>query len=284
MKGIIDRFLDAGEDLPPAPATLPQLLQALQQADSDLGPVVDMIAFDPALTAKVLRTCNSALLGRSAPVNDVAEAVARLGFRTVYRVVAAVNVSATLGPSGQYGLDVAALWRHCVTVAFAAQFIAEEARVDSGLLFTAGLLHDVGKVVLARAFKQDYSRLISDKTQTPKEIVLKERLCFKLDHAELGGGLLERWKFSPEFALCVRFHHNPAAAGDAQRPAACLNLADILAHSQSDNKDEERLKILKLEPQSALSILELTEDHVARHRDRIRENLEFVEAMSRLRS
>jgi putative nucleotidyltransferase with HDIG domain len=202
----------------------------------------------------------------------------------VYRVVAAVKVSATLGPSGEYGLDVADLWRHCVTVAFAAQFIAEEAGVDSGLLFTAGLLHDVGKVVLVRTFKQDYSRLISDKTQTPKAIVQQEREHFKLDHGELGAGLLERWKFSREFARCVRFHHDPAAAGDAQRPAACLNLADILAHSQSDKKDQERVKILKLEPQSALGILELTEDNLFRHRDRIRENLEFVEAMSRLRS
>src|SRR5258706_3902286 len=130
----IDKLLAGIENLPLSPNPLPQLFQALTDSDSDRSQVVDLISFDPGLTAKLLQTCNSALFGRAEPVNDVAEAVDRLGFQMVYRVVAVVKGTQVLRPSRKsYGVDASKLWRHSVQTAFAAQFIAEDVGAESGL-------------------------------------------------------------------------------------------------------------------------------------------------------
>jgi hypothetical protein len=132
----IDELLDSIDTLPPSPYPLPELFKALTEADSDLSQVVDLISFDPALTAKLLQTCNNAFFARSVPVNDVSSAVNRLGFQTVYRVVATVRGVQVLRPSQKsYGVEISELWRHSVRTAFAAQFIAEDSGTDGGLFF-----------------------------------------------------------------------------------------------------------------------------------------------------
>src|SRR6266487_3800432 len=174
----IDQFLDRIDSLPPAPQVLPQLLNALADAKTDVSRVVDLIAFDPALTAKLLQTCNSAFFGKSTPVNDVAEAVKRLGFRTVYRVVAAVRGAHCFRQSEGTSLNAGELWRHCVTVAFAAQFVAEDIGAESGLLFTAGMLHDLGKLILAQAYKGDYVRLVTKTRRLGRPLFEQEKTSY----------------------------------------------------------------------------------------------------------
>src|SRR6185503_9265336 len=109
----IDKFLDTVHTLPASPRPLPELLRALTEVDSDITRVTDLIAVDPALTAKLLKTCNSAFFGLARPADDVAEAVSRLGFRTVYRVVSAVRCAYLLRPAtASYGIHADTLWRH----------------------------------------------------------------------------------------------------------------------------------------------------------------------------
>src|SRR6058998_3843257 len=111
----IEELLDGIDTLPLSPTPLPQLFRALTDTDSDLSQVVDLISFDPALTAKLLKTCNSAFFGRAEPANDVAEAVQRLGFQTVYRLVATVKGAQVLRPSqNSSGVDANDLWSHSV--------------------------------------------------------------------------------------------------------------------------------------------------------------------------
>ena len=167
-----------------------------------------------------------------------------------------------------------------MTVAFAAQFVAEDIGDDSGLVFTAGMLHDLGKVVLAEAFKGDYARLVAETRKTGTPVVEREKASYGLDHAEVGARLLERWQFSAPLVASVRFHHDPppAAAANAERFAACVNLADALAHSSAQDQ-----AISSLGPDAALKILGLAQEDLSRYRERIKENLEFVEAMCRLR-
>ena len=144
----IDRLLDQIDRLPPAPRVLPRVLSALSDTETDVNQVVDLVAIDTILTAKLLRACNSVFFGSSQPVDDVSEAVQRLGFQTVCRTVAAISGAHCLKSSGADGPHADRLWRHSVTAAFAAQFIAQDAALDSALLFTAGILHDLGKVIL----------------------------------------------------------------------------------------------------------------------------------------
>lgn len=277
----IDALIDGISDLPSSPYPLPELFKALREADVDLDPVVDMISFDPALTAKLLKTCNSAYFGRSEAINDVREAVNRLGFQTVYKVVAAVRGNQVLGPMKKtYGINAGDMWKHSVTSAFAGQFIAEDFGADAGLFFTAGLLHDMGKVILDQTFKEGYGQTVATAARNGTRLADLETTNYGMNHAEVGARLLHRWKFSPEMVACLQFHHNPAAAGTSERSAAFLSLASALAHFIDEGNNLPATSRADLE--TTLKLLGLTDEVLTRYSDRLKENLAFVETMSRL--
>lgn len=276
----IDQLLDGVEKLPPAPKLLPQLMHALSDIDCDMSSVVDMITFDPALTARLLQMCNSAYFGLAQRVASVSEAVSRLGFHEVYHVVAIMSGEKFLRPAHSSGLDTERIWKHAVITAFAARFVGRGIREDADMLFTAGLLHDIGKVPMAEALKGDYSELVTDISLNGRTLVALEDASFDLNHAAVAGRLLEQWKFSPEFIASVRFHHDSTAAGDLARFAACVEVADALAHSLEDLKPEEDPQEIVLP--EALGVLGLTPHDVARHQAAILQSWESVEKMCRL--
>ena len=275
----LDQVLNGVDRLPPAPQLLPRLLSALADIDADLSQVVDIITFDPSLTAKLLQVCNSAVYAGVERVNNVTEAVNRLGLRTVYRIVATVMGTQSFQRSSTFsGPEAKLLWRHSVTSAFASQFIAEDVGADSGLLFTAGLLQEVGRVVLAQVFKEKCA-LPKPADQGP--VTLEEEQAFYgVNHAELGGRLLQRWNFSHHLIKAVQFHHQPAAAGEDAPLAACVSLGDAVASGTAGHAPGQ----ITSEAAPAMEILRLTVNHLPRYADRIRENLEYVEAMCRLQT
>lgn len=275
----LDGLLDRVESLPPAPRVLPRLLSALGNTESDLNHIVDLVAIDTALTANLLRTCNSAFFGASRPVEGVSEAVHRLGFQTVYRTVAMLSAAHCFTSPEPGRLNADRLWRHSVTVAFAALFVAEDTGLDSGLLFTAGILHDLGKVVLA-GVKPGASTLPAPGTLEANSDTLDwEVATYGFSHAEVGGRMLKRWHFSEKLAASVRCHHDPEAGGDAARFAACISLADTLAHRLDSSPADP--PVTSSEAHTALKILGLAEEQLPRYDDRIRENLQFVEGLCR---
>jgi putative nucleotidyltransferase with HDIG domain len=276
----IDQLLEGVEKLPPAPKLLPQLMHALSDMDCDMGSVVDMITFDPALTARLLQMCNSAYFGLARRVASVSEAVSRLGFHEVYHVVAIMSGEKFLRPSHSSGLDAERIWKHAVIAAFASRFVGRGIRADADMLFTAGLLHDIGKVPMAEALKGDYSALVTDVSLNGRTLVALENASFDLNHAEVAGRLLEKWKFSPEFIASVRFHHDCSAAGDFARLAACVEVGDALAHSLVDLKPGEEPQEVVLP--EALGVLGLTVQNLSAHQAAILESWESVEKMCRL--
>jgi putative nucleotidyltransferase with HDIG domain len=131
------------------------LLVLLNEDDGHASQIVELIAFDPALTAKVLQRCNSAAFGLAGSVSNLDEAVTQVGFNAIYRLVAMVSAKSLLG-AGQagYGIGSGELWEHSVTTAVAARVMARKLGGDENLAFTAALLHDIGKLVLG-AFLED---------------------------------------------------------------------------------------------------------------------------------
>jgi putative nucleotidyltransferase with HDIG domain len=146
------------------------------------------------------------------------EAVNRLGFRQIYTLVAAVSGARALSPSQRgYGINAGELWRHSVTAAVAAQLIARRTADDESTVFTAGLLHDIGKIVLAEALEHIYAKLVEESQTQQAALVETEKRLLGVEHAEIGGRLLSRWKFSENLVSAVWFHHRPAAAAPHQR-------------------------------------------------------------------
>jgi HD-like signal output (HDOD) protein len=278
----IDQILSQVDALPPAPQVLPKLLRALDNPDGDLTEVVDLIAYDPGLTAKVLQLCNSAWMGSSTAVIDISDAITRLGVRTIYRLVAGASGRRALSPTRPVaGLDPARMWKHCVTAALAAQLMAKDGGDDESGMFTAALLHEAGKIVLASAYKDHYESLLTAAVSNQAEaLAYEEKSRFSIDHAEAGGRLLAKWNFPAPMIAGVSHYVRPGAAGDWTRWAAYVCLADVLAGMLDENVATP--PALDGAGKQALSILGLPPDAVTLYRDRTLENFEFVNALCRL--
>jgi HD-like signal output (HDOD) protein len=159
----LDDYINKVKHLPPAPVVLPQLLPLLNQPDIDCSRVAEVITYDQSLTAAVIQTCNSAYFAGRSPVEDIQEAIQRLGFREVYQIVLAVSGARVLGPAQKgYGIAEGELWRHAVCTAVAAQLMADDKGEDTSVVFTAALMHDVGKLVLAGALESIYAKVVGE--------------------------------------------------------------------------------------------------------------------------
>jgi putative nucleotidyltransferase with HDIG domain len=228
---IIDDYINNVRFLPPAPRVVPELMKLLKQPDVDSSKVVKLISFDPALTANVLRICNSAYFGAATPTSDLQEAVTRMGFQQVYKLVTAAMGARILGaPQPGYGLDEGELWKHSVAVAVTAQTMARKLGDDDNLVFTAALLHDIGKIILSQALESAYPKLVRETEIHQQSLLESEKKLLGVQHAEVGARLLERWRFPPNIVSAVWFHHAPKGAGKSQRLASYIYMADMIAH------------------------------------------------------
>lgn len=282
----IDQLLArlGSQALPPAPQILTPLLNALRDEDTDLARLTDLISFDPALTVNLLSVCNSTSFGLRQKIDSVVAAVHQLGFRTVYRIVATtcakgLLVSPTKTNNGTRSQPDP--WRHAVLTAFAAQFVAEDIGIEPSTMFTAGLLHDLGRVVLMRGFKMDYLRLLEESGWDGAGLVERESETFGMTGAEVGGDLLALWQFIPPIVSAVRYQDNPMRAQDesGHRFAACLHLSNQLALSVDEileNKNAEAVP-----PPLSMFTLRRSAEDMSRYQVLIRENMKFIESMCR---
>jgi putative nucleotidyltransferase with HDIG domain len=226
----IDSFLQSVDYLPPVPRNLNRLIELLNQEDVLLDRVVELIEYDPAMTAQVMRLCNSVHFGGRAPVSDLREAAARVGFNEIFQLVTALSTAALIRPQQKgYGIEAGELWKHCMGAALVGKLIAVDREDNAPLVFTACLLHDIGKVVLSRGLEARYDEVLAETQRTQAPMLVIERSLLGFDHAQVGGRLLERWNFPPDLVSAVRSHHDPSQASSQPRLAAYACLANMVA-------------------------------------------------------
>lgn len=212
-------------DLPPAPRTMAEIWDVLGRPESGARALADVLQRDAALSAKVLRLANSAYFALARPVTDVRGACVVLGFDTIRAM--AVGVAALDSFSSRVGraLELDVFWRHSLGVATAAQSLARQGGIaDVGTAFCAGILHDVGKLVLATLGADRYRELAS---AGPADLEA-EVAAFGADHAEVGAWLGARWHFPAEVLEAIRAHHLPPS--QLGRWGALVRVADGVAH------------------------------------------------------
>lgn len=273
----IHAILNKVEVLPLSPSLLPKLLPSLSDVDTNFDEVVRIISMDQSLTAKLLQICNSAFFGQSEPVSTVSEAVSRVGYQSVYLLVATINGSNCFPCPPPKGVDTGKLWRHSINTAFNAKFVAESAGQDANLLFTAGLLHDIGKMVLAQT--QPQAAELGNAFYQPTTPVTEERemMLFGCTHAEVGAALLEKWKLPAQLALSVRYHHNPGGALGMSPIAACVSLGNQITHSEQQPKIVETPEF-----KAAMELLKLDGSDIKHWQVQFRDSRELIESMSKL--
>jgi putative nucleotidyltransferase with HDIG domain len=199
--------LRAFDSLPTLPVVAMQIGEVVHSKNASVQRVADVLRGDPATSAKLLRLVNSPYFGIPGGVSDVARAIPFVGFNTLYQLVLSISVLETLRV-GASGLDPRALWTHSLTVAVAARELAQEVRFsDPGACFTAGLLHDMGKIALA---KLDADRLSAACAMMRSEGVsqdVAEQKHGLMPHDQIGARLAKQWKFPASLAAPIEHHH-----------------------------------------------------------------------------
>ena len=221
----LKKLIEDANSLAPLPASTVRLAQMASSPNCHIGDVAELIAFDPVLTAHLLRGANSAANGSGGEVTTVQEAVIRLGTARVLALAVASGARPLLnGKLEAYHLDEGALWRHSVAAAAAAEVLPNycEAAVPPDV-FTAAILHDVGKLVMSRCLSQDelrYIRAAQEVDGLPR--LEAESLILGVHHGELGGLIAQRWALPNRVVQGIIHHHHPEEGGDVVCDATYL--------------------------------------------------------------
>jgi putative nucleotidyltransferase with HDIG domain len=225
-----DAVANAIGKLPSLPVVVLQLLETFEKEQVDTHDIARRISQDQALVAKVLRVANSSFYGMQGKVASIQDAMVVLGFRNVRTLVLAAAVTGSFPANCRQWFDPIIFWKHGLAVGLAARAYAAQAGVNPEHAFTAGLLHDVGRLVLVTCFPEQYREVIARRAACDGGLLEAERLVLGLDHAEVGAMLAARWKFAPAIGDAVRQHHD---VGHATTPmlAELVHLADVTAHA-----------------------------------------------------
>lgn len=248
------------EDIPPLSASTIQVMHMAEDPACSVKAISAAISSDVALTSRVLKLANSAYYGMPRSVSTVREAVLILGTRTVRDLSIAASAMDTLQmDSSGYGLPMGALWRHSVTVAVASQVAADRVRgVRPEEAFVAGLLHDIGKVVLHVYVAAQFQAILALIDLDGMQFCEAEKFVLGFDHAEVGTKIAENWNLPAPLCEAIGCHHNVSLAKDAKALSAVVHIANIAAMGADIDQSAGALGV-RLDP-LALEITGLTEE------------------------
>jgi putative nucleotidyltransferase with HDIG domain len=214
--------------LPPLPDTAVKLMQVINDPLSTVDEIVEAIKYDQAITGEVLRLCNSAYFGMSRKVTSLNDAMLCLGTTKVMQLVMSVHTSSVLsGAQHGYGLDPGLLWKHSVAVALASAEFAQRVKTpNGGSAFTAGLLHDVGKVVLNEYVAEEFIEIVRRVNDEKTSFLEAEQQVLGFSHVEIGEKIANAWQLPDPIVQCIRYHHEPHEATPPEPLVDIMHLAD----------------------------------------------------------
>lgn len=221
-------------DLPSMPATLARIIQTANSPEATAEQLAGVVMLDQSLSTKVLRLANSAFLGRRVKASTITEAVVTLGFASVRNLAASASVVDALFPKRMFvGFSWQDMWIHSVTCAVAAEAIYVRAfgrgQGNNESAFVAGLLHDVGKLIIARALPQRFLQVVEACREYNFEMIRAESNILSTNHAKIGSDLAQQWDFPEKLRAGIAYHHCPEDACEHEDLARAVSAGNLLA-------------------------------------------------------
>lgn len=229
FKGIIAEM----KDLPSLPTTVTEILEVLNNPESSAMDLSAALKHDQSLVSRVLRLVNSAFYGFPRTIDNLSKAVTILGYTAIQNIILTTSIFETLNQSNDnLALNRKEFWRHALATGVAAQIIKTKTKPGKGdEVFLAGLLHDIGKVVLDAHLHKKYSDVYAYSKK--KNILIRdaEKKLLGVTHDHFGSWLAESWNLPHNLTAAITYHHNPQNAEKHIILASLVHLGDILARS-----------------------------------------------------
>ena len=270
---LLEQIVSSAKDLPSLPAITYRVIKLVDDPQSTAKDLNDVITQDQSLTAKVLRLANSAYYGFPRRISTVTDAIVLLGFNTIRSLVLSASVYHILEkPLEGYALAPGELWRHSQASAMAARLIAQRARYrQPDQAYIAGLLHDIGKVLLNHHLREQYHEVVA-RVGGEKTFIDVEEEVLGFNHAQVGALLAEKWNLPPDLVEAIGCHHQPAAAKKNRELTAITHLADALCMTMGlglgidglyYKVDEDAIRLLKLKEEELEQLISRLADTLA---------------------
>ena len=270
--------------LPTLPVIVNNIMSAARDDKTSAKDLSDFISKDQAISNKILKLANSAYYGLMREVDSIPRAITIIGFNEVISLAIGMSVLSVFSQKDFHKVfDIRDLWLHSLGCATAAKEIAKKT-IGSGMteqIFLNGLLHDMGKVILAEYFPDEYRAVLENAKEFQVPLFRKEQQVLGIDHAVLSGLLMERWHFPDNLLLPPRFHHNSLECPPTyQRYAMTIEFADFLCQKadigNSGNPAVEELNTVRQKLGITLDDMEVIIEELKGQRSKIEEFLEAV--------
>lgn len=235
-------LIDNSPELGSPPVVYARLMKVIDDPNTGAQEVADVISLDAALTVRLLRLVNSAAFARRRQIDTVGQAVALIGTTGLRDLALATSVTTFFKDVPAELIHADDFWRHSLATGVAAKVIAgirKERNADR--FFVAGLLHDIGRLVLYVGAPAEARTILDHAIQEQEPIFEIERQLMGFDHGTIGGALMTHWNMPDALAESITHHHSPMVTKAFAVEAATVHLADALAHELQLGRSGESL-------------------------------------------
>lgn len=229
IKNIKDQILDKVRSVPSIPTAASKVIGLLQDPEVEINELMKTIEYDPGLTSNVLRLANSAYFAGPRTISTLREAIMRLGTNRIFQlVITSAIVPLARQPVKGYDIAAGKLLEHSIAVAIGGEELASQLGLrPPAHTFTAGLLHDLGKIVLGTFLAIDAAPILKLAYEEQLSFEVAETRVLGIDHAEAGAVLLETWNLPMGLVDAVRFHHRPEEIGERPEGTLVVDLVHV---------------------------------------------------------
>ncbi|MCP4355810.1 MAG: HDOD domain-containing protein [Proteobacteria bacterium] len=225
---VYKKILDEIDNLKPIPAIVNQILEIIEEDNFNMEELSEVIQFDPLLTGKLLKVCNSAYYSLNRQIESVQDAISVLGLDEVINIVLLKSGAANLQKNqAGYDLNEGELWKHAVSSALIAKNLADKKEIDNKqMIFTSALLKDIGKIILNQFVGDSFPKIMNLVDNKGFSFMEAEKKIIGVNHAELGEKVAKIWGFSSKMIEIIGNHHLSKPSKDAEIETYIVYIAD----------------------------------------------------------
>lgn len=232
---ISEEILRKIEQIPTLPMVVTRIMQLIENPKTSAAEITKVISLDPALTVKILKLVNSAYYGFPKKITTITHAIMILGFEDVKNIALSVSVFDIFKQEETEGavFDRIAFWQHAIAVGVCTKLLAKKMRYKNAEeAFIAGLLHDVGKIIIDQFFHEELVQIMQIVRTENTLFINAERKLFDMDHTEVGRVVARKWGLPQAIIDCIAYHHDPSIREDLDILVSMVHASDIFTRIQ----------------------------------------------------